>query len=118
MQTTAAQNDHVVTFGCFVKNIPCWVTVTENEKVYTSNAYGGTISGYDISKSGKLALFSSLAATMNIPSLDLALSNGDHFLYNLNGNSITGFWIAPNGSLTQVTMVSGLPASTTGLAAS
>ena len=85
------------------------MTVTENGKVYTSNAHGGTISGYDISKSGKLTLFSSLAATVNKPALDLALSNGDHFLYNLNGNNITGFWIGPNGSLTQVTMVSGLP---------
>lgn len=97
---------------------PCWVVVTASGQVYTSNAHGGTISGYNAIKHGNLVLFSSVAATVNIPSLDLALSNGDHFLYNLNGGSITGFWIGSHGSLTQVTMVSELAESTTGLAAS
>ena len=99
-------------------NAPCWVVVTENNQVFTSNAHGGTISSYDASWNGKLVLTSSVAANVNIPALDLALSRGDRYLYSLNGNNITGFKVSYNGGLTQVTMVSGLPSSTTGLAAS
>jgi len=98
-------------------NAPCWVIATENGRIYTTNAHGGTISGYDVSRSGKLTLFSSVAATVNIPALDLALSRGDHLLYTLNGGSITGFWIGPAGGLTWVTTVTGLSASSAGLAA-
>jgi len=99
-------------------NAPCWVAITENgEFAYTTNAHGGTISGYTISSSGILNLFSSVAATVNIPALDLAFSTGSKFLYTLNGNDTTGFQVHPDGSLSWVTTVTGLPASTTGLAA-
>lgn len=104
----------IPTFG----NAPCWVTTTGNGKfAYTTNAHGGTISGFTISKTGMLSLFSSIAATTGIPALDLTLSNGSGFLYCLNGNAITGFKVYSEGSLSQVTTVNGLPASTTGLAA-
>lgn len=104
------------TFG----NAPCWVAVnTEySSYVYTSNAHGGTISGFTLSGIGTLNLFSSIAAKARIPSLDLAFSKGGEFLYALNGNNITGFKTYFDGSLSQITTVGGLPASTTGLAAS
>jgi hypothetical protein len=99
-------------------NAPCWVITTENGKfAYTTNAHGGTISGYAISYSGTLSLFSSIAAKVNVPALDLAFSTGSRFLYTLNGNDITGFQAYSDGSLSWVTTVTGLPTSTTGLAA-
>jgi 6-phosphogluconolactonase (cycloisomerase 2 family) len=96
---------------------PCWVAIGNNGLVYASNAHGGTISDYRIMNNGKLVLISSVDATVNIPSLDLAFSEGNHYLYSLNGNSITGFWVHHDGDLTQVTMVSGVPSSAAGLAA-
>jgi hypothetical protein len=99
---------------------PCWVAVSPNGQVaYTSNAHGGTISGYSISGSGTLSLFSSVAAKASIPTLDVAFGGSNHnqFLYVLNGDSITGFQVYPDGGIAQVTTVSGLPASATGLAA-
>ena len=96
---------------------PCWVVITKDNQVFTSNAHGGTISSY-ASNSGALVLSSSVAANVKIPALDLALSNDSGYLYNLNGNTITGFLVNPGGNLSQVTEVSGLPCSTTGLAAS
>jgi len=102
------------TFG----NAPCWVATTDNGKfAYTTNAHGGTISGFTISSSGFLSLFSSVAATVNIPALDLAFSSGSKYLYVLNGNSITGFQVYDDGSLSWVTTVNGLAPSATGLAA-
>ncbi len=97
---------------------PCWVAIGNNGLVYTSNAHGGTISDYKIMNNGMLVLITSIDATVNIPALDLAFSNDGSYMYNLNGNSITGFWVHHDGGLTQVTSVNGVPSSATGLAAS
>jgi 6-phosphogluconolactonase (cycloisomerase 2 family) len=100
---------------------PCWIAVTrDGTDAYTSNAHGGTISGYDISGTGTLSLFSSVAAKTSIPTLDLAFSGNNQYLYVLNGAQITSFQVYPGGSIYQVsvTAAGGLPASTTGLAAS
>jgi 6-phosphogluconolactonase (cycloisomerase 2 family) len=95
---------------------PCWVAIGDHGLVYASNAHGGTLSDYKIMDNGKLALISSVDATVGIPALDLAFSSGNHYLYSLNGNNITGFWVHYGGSLTQVTLVSGVPSSAAGLA--
>jgi 6-phosphogluconolactonase (cycloisomerase 2 family) len=96
---------------------PCWVAIGDHGLVYASNAHGGTISDYKITNNGKLVLISSVDATVNIPALDLAFSEGSRYLYSLNGNSIIGFWVHYDGSLTQVTSVSGVASSAAGLAA-
>jgi 6-phosphogluconolactonase len=97
---------------------PCWVVVSHDGKfAYTSNAHGGTISGYSVSESGTLSLFSSIAAKTSVPTLDLAFSGNDHFLYALNGGKITSFQVYPDGSMAQVHVTLGLPAAATGLAA-
>lgn len=98
---------------------PCWVVVTANDEwAFTTNAASGTISTYAIANNGVLLLTSSIAAKVTSPALDLALSNGSEFLYALNGNNITGFKVYPDdGGLWQVANITGLPTSTTGLAA-
>lgn len=102
------------TFG----SAPCWVALTNNSKyAYTTNARGGTISAFMIDASGRLQLFSSIAAKVSTPALDMDFTPDNAFLYVLNGNSITGFQVYNDGSLWQVTNTSRLPASTTGLAA-
>jgi len=98
---------------------PCWVVVSHDGKdVYTSNAHGGTISGYSLSESGTMSLFSSVAAKTSIPTLDLAFSGNNQFLYALNGNKITSFQVYPDGSIAQVSVTGGLPPFATGLATS
>jgi 6-phosphogluconolactonase len=100
---------------------PCWIAVDrDGTHVYTSNAHGGTISGYEVSGTGTLSLFSSVAAKTSVPTLDLAFSGNNHYLYALNGGKITSFQVYPEGSIAQVsvTATGGLPASATGLTAS
>jgi 6-phosphogluconolactonase len=102
------------TFG----NAPCWVAINDmGSFAYTSNAHGGTISTFSISGTGGLNLLSSKEAQLNIPTLDLAFSKHSQFLYALNGGSITGFKVFNDGSLWQVTSVSSVPASASGLTA-
>ncbi|HUI24337.1 MAG TPA: beta-propeller fold lactonase family protein [Nitrososphaerales archaeon] len=101
---------------------PCWVAVSpDGHFAYTTNAHGGTISGYDVSGTGTISLFSSVASKAMTPTLDLAFGGSDishnQFLYVLNGNSITAFRAYGDGSVTQFATAGGLPASATGLAA-
>jgi 6-phosphogluconolactonase len=101
---------------------PCWVTVSpDGDFAYTTNAHGGTISGYEVSGTGTLSLFSSVASKALTPTLDLAFGRSDtpqnQFLYVLNGNSITSFRAFSDGSIAQFATVGGLPASATGIAA-
>jgi 6-phosphogluconolactonase (cycloisomerase 2 family) len=95
---------------------PCWVAVSPDGRLaYTSNAHGGTISGYRVSGTGVLTLLSSVAAQASIPTLDLAFNGNGHVLYALNGGQITTFRAFPDGSLAQLSSVS-VPTSSTGLA--
>jgi 6-phosphogluconolactonase len=94
----------------------CWLVVTDDGIAYTNNAHDGTTSSYTVSKSGKLTLLESIAATPGTANLDLALSHDNKFLYSLNEGSktITGFKIKSDGSLSLITTVS-VPAGADGL---
>ena len=100
----------------------CWVVVTRDGRfTYTTNAATRTVSGYRIGAGGSLSLLARPglpAATQSAPT-DAALSDGDRFLYVLNGEQISGFAVAGDGDLTPLPDggASGLPAGTNGLAA-
>jgi len=97
---------------------PCWVTVSrDGQFAYVSNAHVGTISVYEISGTGIIRLDSSISAHTLVPTLDLAVSGNNHYLYALNGGQITSFQVYQAGSIAQVSAVSGVPASASGLAA-
>lgn len=103
------------TFGA----APCWVVIDDRGNfAYETNAADGTISTFSISRSGAITLVSAIAAKMKTPALDLAFSKNDRFLYVLNGDSITGFRVYSDGSLSWTTSVNAVPGSATGLAAS
>lgn len=103
------------TFGA----APCWTVINSRGTfAYETNAADGTISTFAISRTGSITLVSAIAAKMNTPALDLAFSKRDQFLYVLNGDSITGFKVYADGSLTWTTTVNAVPGSATGIAAS
>jgi 6-phosphogluconolactonase len=102
------------TFGA----APCWVTIdNQGDFAYETNAHDGTISIFSISHNGGITLLSHIAAKVGVPALDLAFSVHSQFLYVLNGDSITGFKVYNDGSLSQITSINTLPASVSGLAA-
>jgi 6-phosphogluconolactonase len=66
---------------------------------------------------GVLSLLNPVAGTLAAP-LDLAITGNSKFLYVRKGNSaVSGFKIAPDGSLTLVGSWTGLPAGAQGIAA-
>jgi 6-phosphogluconolactonase (cycloisomerase 2 family) len=99
----------------------CWVVVLQNGLfAYTSNTGSDTISSYTVSGDGSLALLNAAAASTGEGSLpiDMDLSNLSRFLYVRNGNgTISGFRVEADGSLTPVTIATGLPDGAQGIAA-
>jgi 6-phosphogluconolactonase (cycloisomerase 2 family) len=101
----------------------CWVVVTKNGRyTYTTNTGSNSISGFRIAHDGALTLLDADGKTADTGAgpLDLALAKNSKLLYSLNSGfpEIQGFRVKGNGSLQSIGAVGGLPAGTTGLAAS
>ena len=102
----------------------CWLITTHDGRfVYAADAGSGVLSGYAVSREGRLNPLNNNGQTALIgagthPS-DMAVSRGSEYLYSLNtGNgTITGFHINQNGSLNLVGSTSGIPLSAEGIAA-
>jgi 6-phosphogluconolactonase len=99
----------------------CWVAATANEKyIYASNTGSSNLSSFTPVK-GQLSVLEAVAGTTGAGSatIDAALSVNSKFLYVLSSgvNTITVFEVASDGGLDQVQTVTGLPASTVGMAA-
>jgi 6-phosphogluconolactonase (cycloisomerase 2 family) len=101
----------------------CWVVTTKNGKwAYTSNTGSGTISGYDIDRAGRLALFNDGGVTANPGAnpTDMALSRNSQYLYAITPRTglVTAFKInSITGGLTAINGGNGIPTSAVGLAA-
>ncbi len=104
------------------QNAACWVVITKNGRyVYTTNAGSSSITGFSIAHNGALTILNSDGVTASTGAgtspIDMALSNNSHFLYVNNGDGTIGaFQVHANGSLSSITLVNGLPTSSTGLA--
>ena len=104
-----------------------WATVTENGRIaFTSNTMSGTISSYAVSaKTGSLTLVQPTAASLvaqdgsSLMPAGMALSNEGRYLYVRNGGNqtVSGFLVRSDGSLTLIAQASGLPNTAAGIAA-
>lgn len=100
----------------------CWIAITTDGRfAYSANTGADNISGFAIAPDGTLALLDAdgVTAPAGDAPADLALSRGSRYLYvrNGSGGSISGYRVQGDGALEPVTLVSGLPAGSTGLAA-
>jgi 6-phosphogluconolactonase len=103
----------------------CWVVVTRNGRfAYVTNTGSGTVSGYAIGRHGSLTLLDPDGVTAvtgaGSSPIDADFSQNGRFVFVLNDgtDSIAGFRVRGDGSLTPVGEVFGLPASSVGLASS
>jgi 6-phosphogluconolactonase len=100
----------------------CWVVVTENGRfAYTTNTGSGNISSYAVDRDGSIALLESIAADTGAGSAptDLALDTSRHlFVLNSGSGAVGAYRVRGDGGLVPVDLVGGLPAGSTGLAAS
>lgn len=106
---------HSITLG---QTAPCWlVTTGDGRYAYTANAGSGTISSLAIASDGRVRVLNPAAGVVPAP-LDLALSRNGRFLYVREGaGAVSGFRVAPDGSLSSVGTVTGVPAGAQGIAA-
>ena len=100
----------------------CWVVATDDGRfAYASNTASGTISSYEIRRDGTLSLLNPTAAVTGNGSAptDTALSGNSRFFYVREGgsNSVNGFRVEADGSLTPVASVNGISAGAQGIAA-
>jgi len=102
----------------------CWVAVTPDGRfVYATNTGSGSVTGYDIGFDGELTILDANGRTgvtgNGSTPIDVAMSRGGHFLYELNSgtHTIGAFFVTHTGALQRLTFTSGLPAAANGLAA-
>ena len=106
----------------------CWAALSPNgHYVYTANTGSGTVSGYRVNQDGTVELLNADGVTGVVGAgrrpIDLSFSKDGRFIYCLAGGAnsapgtITGFEVNPNGSLTLITQVGGVPVGSNGLAA-
>jgi 6-phosphogluconolactonase (cycloisomerase 2 family) len=100
----------------------CWVVVTANGRyAYTTNTGSASISGYRIGHNGSLTLLDAdgVTATTEAGPTDFDLTDNSRFLYTLNSttDSISIHRVNADGSLQPIGVMTGLPATTVGLAA-
>jgi hypothetical protein len=102
----------------------CWVVVTDNQRyAYTTNTGSGTISGFRIGEDGSLTLLDKDGVTGSTgpgsTPIDAGFSRGSRYLYALTPGtqSISAFEVNSDGSLTSLPGATGVPTTTTGLAA-
>jgi 6-phosphogluconolactonase len=104
---------------------PCWLVASPNGRfAYTANAGAGTISGFTVGDDGSLTLLAAdgVSASFGAGShpLDEIVTSDGQFLYNLTDglHVINGLRINDDGSLTQASTSTPLPAGTIGIVAS
>lgn len=89
----------------------CWITGNHRGLVYTSNTGSNTLSAYKLrAGSGDLMLLEEEAGTGNAP-IDSTMPENGRFLYVLNATdgTIGMFHVEPDGTLTDLGAVGGLP---------
>ena len=90
----------------------CWVQVSDNNFVYTTNTVSGTISQYSVERSGELSLINATAASdIGLP-IDFGLTRNQRFMYVVSSNEggVRGFRVnRRTGALTSIGLFTGLP---------
>jgi 6-phosphogluconolactonase (cycloisomerase 2 family) len=96
----------------------CWIQRVGSH-YYASNTGSNTISGYTISPDGQPSLVtaSGVVATTEPGTIDLTSPSQGSFLYAETGSgTVDEFFVDPDGTLTQLGVVGGLPVGIEGIA--
>ena len=102
------------------QSAPCWLALTGNGRyAYTVNTASSNISGYQVGYNGELSLLGNgITAQTGPHPLDIAFTRDSRYLYNVSGGgALVGFQVQSDGSLTPLTQVTTVPASSRGLVA-
>jgi 6-phosphogluconolactonase (cycloisomerase 2 family) len=94
----------------------CWIQRV-GSYYYVSNTASNTVSSFTISANGQPALLAPIAATTEPGPIDLTSPSEGSFLYAETGSgTVDEFAVNPDGTLTQLGVVGGLPVGLEGIA--
>ena len=97
----------------------CWI-IGAAGNFYVANAGSATISGYRVDANGAPSLIGStgIVGQTETGAIDLAASSDQRFLYAESGGAgtVDEFLVSPDGTLTKLGIVGGLPAGIEGIA--
>ena len=118
--TIDAQGDLQIVSGAVQtqQTTTCWLVITpDGKEAYVTNTASGSVSEFSVGANGTLSLQESIAARTQGGPLDMAITSNALYLDVLTAaGNIEVFRIDQRtGSLTQVQMVTGLPAGSNGL---
>ncbi|GAC1570273.1 MAG: hypothetical protein NVS3B20_23350 [Polyangiales bacterium] len=105
------------------ESAPCWVVLTGNDRLaYVSNTASGSISTYQVSVDGRVALADDRPAITTgdgSKPIDMARSRGERFLHVLESGTarLGAFRVDSNGALKALSETPALPSTAVGLAA-
>ncbi len=100
----------------------CWVLLARGDRLaFTTNTASGTVSAFDISSDGSVALRHAVAANTGAGSgpIDMTLSGNGRFVIVLapGGGAVRPYEIETDGTLRGLGPITGVPATAYGLAA-
>lgn len=109
---------------------PCWFVLTPDGEYAFTSSFGpnpilavedegsrrGTLSSYRVGDDGSLELLDAQAAQIGVGAADIALGGNGRYIYTLNTieGKVYGHRVEPDGSLTEVTVVGGIPTNMPG----
>ena len=102
----------------------CWAVVTRDGRyAFVTNFGDGTISSYAVGDGGTIELLEPVAASTRLGEKgirDEALTPDGRFLYAIDADAqrLFGWTVAPDGGLSPVGEIGGVPDTVAGLAAS
>src|SRR5262245_50421809 len=93
----------------------CWI-VRAGDFYYVSNTASNNLSSFTVARNGTPSLLAAVAGTTHTGPIDMTVSGS--YLYTQAGSAgtVDGFRINPNGSLTPIGSVTGLPVGQEGIA--
>ena len=100
----------------------CWTEVMRDRFAFTTNTGSNTVSGYHIEDDGQVRLFDAGGETATLGEergpIDMVASADEEYLYVLNrdADTLVGFAVGDDGSLTSVGSAVGVPENAWGLA--
>ena len=100
----------------------CWlVTSRLGNTAFVTNTGSSSISAFKVNRRGNLRLTTADGVTATTGEgtapIDMALSDGGHYLFALASGNIISYRVIGNKHLQQVSQISGIPATATGLVA-
>jgi len=95
------------------------ITTKDGNLAYITNFGSNSISSFKVDFTGNIQIMNKVEATTGGSPTDIVFNNNESFIYTINSfaHTISEYKKSPNGRLSLIGQIGGLPANAAGLAA-